>query len=250
MSRAACPARAVAFSLARYNVRMANRAYVSAWAKDYSEGTRLERFERLLETVPIAKSSPGFTDLVVRAVDVSETPLREFDLRGQKVESKDVIELVREHLSPDVSFEASAFWEIWTYDLAEHRWKRTLQKLEIICYGEEFEGGIAAEEGDFLILAGFEHFFTGHARLLGTRSAERNGTLYEPSADPAEALFVEAMIDPERLREYQEKTRENITVLLRWMRDAETVVPLERVRLWSEGEEDFEGRLDEILAVR
>ena len=58
------------------------------------------------------------------------------------------------------------------------------------------------------------------------------------------------MIDPERFREYQEKTRENITVLLRWMRDAETVVPLERVRLWSEGEEDFEGRLDEILAVR
>jgi hypothetical protein len=235
---------------ARYNGRMANRAYVSAWAKDYSEETRLERFERLLETVPFSKTSPGFTELIVRALDISETPVREFDLRGQQVSAKDVIELVREHPGADVSFEATALWDLWTYDLAEHRWKRTPQKLEIICYGEEFEDGIAADEGHFLIHAGFEHFFTGHAHLLGTRAAEHAKIAYEPSADQAEVLFVEAMSDPERLREYQEKTRENIQVLLRWLRDAETVVPLERVRLWSEGEEDLETRLDEILAVR
>ncbi len=237
-------------SCARYNVRMANRAYVSAWAKEYSEDTRLERFERLLETVPFSKSAPGFTELLVRALDISETPLREFDLRSQQVQAKEIIELVREHASPDVAFEVNALWDLWTYDLAEHRWKRTPQKLEVINYGEEFDGGISSEEGDFLIHAGFEHFFTGHAHLLGTRSAQREEIHFEPSVDPAEILFVEAMIDPERLREYQEKTRENIQVLLRWLRDAEAVVPLERVRLWSEGEEDLEARLDEILAVR
>jgi hypothetical protein len=237
-------------SLARYNARMANRAYASAWAKDYSEETRLERFARLLETVPVSKSRTGFTELIVRALDISETPLRELDLRSQQVTARDIIELVREHLAPDVAFEVSALWDLWTYDLAEHRWNRGPQKLEIICYGKEFEGGIAAEEGDFLISAGFEHFFTGHARLLGTRPSQLAAAAYDPSADPAEVLFVEAMSDPERLREYQEKTRDNIQLLLRWLRDAETTVPLERVRLWSEGEEDFEARLDEILAVR
>jgi hypothetical protein len=52
------------------------------------------------------------------------------------------------------------------------------------------------------------------------------------------------------LREYQEKTRENIQQLMGWMRTVEETLPVERVRLWSEGEENFEARLDEILAVR
>ena len=108
---------------------MANRAYVSAWAKEYSEDTRLERFERLLETVPFSKSAPGFTELLVRALDISETPLREFDLRSQQVQAKEIIELVREHASPDVAFEVNALWDLWTYDLAEHRWKRTVRLL-------------------------------------------------------------------------------------------------------------------------
>jgi len=30
----------------------------------------------------------------------------------------------------------------------------------------------------------------------------------------------------------------------------ENALPVERFRLWSEGEENFEARLDEILAVR
>jgi len=37
-------------------------------------------------------------------------------------------------------------------------------------------------------------------------------------------------------------TRENIQILFRWLRDAETSVPLERYKLWSEGEENFEAR--------
>jgi hypothetical protein len=52
------------------------------------------------------------------------------------------------------------------------------------------------------------------------------------------------------LREYQEKTRENIQKLMGWMRAVEEALPVERFRLWSEGEENFEARLDEILAVR
>ena len=48
---------------------MANRAYVSAWAKDYSEATQLEKLERLLETAPFSASWPGFSGLVVRALE-------------------------------------------------------------------------------------------------------------------------------------------------------------------------------------
>jgi hypothetical protein len=58
------------------------------------------------------------------------------------------------------------------------------------------------------------------------------------------------MSQPQNLREYQEKTRENIQKLVTWMRLAEESLHVERMRLWSEGEENFEARLDEILAVR
>jgi hypothetical protein len=58
------------------------------------------------------------------------------------------------------------------------------------------------------------------------------------------------MAQPQNLREYQEKTRENIQKLMGWMRAVEEALPVDRVRLWSEGEENFEARLDEILAVR
>jgi hypothetical protein len=66
---------------------------------------------------------------------------------------------------------------------------------------------------------------------------------------PDEARFLMWMSQPKNLREYQQKTRENILKLMSWMRAAEESLPVERLRLWSEGEENFEARLDEILAV-
>jgi hypothetical protein len=156
-----------------------------------------------------------------------------------------------------MAYELSATWDLWTYDMGENRWSRKPQPLEIICYGEEFDGGIAAEEGHFVINAGFEHFFTGHSGILGTHAsavsnaqASGTGTAASARMEPEEMAFLEVMRDPARLREYHERTRANIQALLHWMREAEKQVPLDRVRLWSEGEEDLEARLDEILAVR
>jgi len=62
---------------------MANRAYVSAWANNFSESTKLEQFQKFLETAPLSPSRPGFTEAIVRAVDISETPVREWDFRSR-----------------------------------------------------------------------------------------------------------------------------------------------------------------------
>ena len=55
---------------------------------------------------------------------------------------------------------------------------------------------------------------------------------------------------PENLERYQRQTRENIRRLQDWVRRIESSLPAEKVRLWSEGEENFEARLDEIVAAR
>jgi hypothetical protein len=224
---------------------MADRAYVSAWAQDYSEETQLAQFKRLLETVPLPEAWPGFSALIVRAVDAAESPVREWDLRSLPVSAAEIMELLSEHSGGDMAYEVHAPWELWVFDVEAGRWNHKPQVLEITCHGPDYDGGIAAEQGDFLIGIGFEHLFAGYGGLLAKDTPQN-----AESAPPEEESFLAAMSTPERLREYHQRTRENIQFLFRWLQEAQAAVPLERYRMWSEGEENFEARLDEILAVR
>jgi hypothetical protein len=224
---------------------MPNRAYASVWIRGFSEESMLSHFEHFLAAVPISAMPPGFTGLVIRAVDFAESPLEEYDLRGYVPSPADIVNLAREHNSADVCYEIGARWDLWIRDKETARWKQQPSQVDISCYGTEFDGGVFAESGHFLVDLGFEHLFTGHAGLL----TSDNGHVAEPQ-HPEEARFLMWMSQPQNLREYQEKTRENIQKLMGWMRAAEEALPVERFRLWSEGEENFEARLDEILAVR
>jgi hypothetical protein len=224
---------------------MPDRAYVSAWAQDYSEETQLAKFKALLETVPLPEAWPGFSTLIVRAVDAAESPIREWDLRSLPVNAAEIMELLREHSGGDMAYEVHAPWELWVFDVETNRWNHKPQVLEITCHGPDYDGGIAAEQGHFLIGIGFEHLFTGYSGLLAKDTVKN-----AQPALPEEERFLAAMSSPERLHEYHQRTLENIQILFRWLQEAEAAVPLERYRLWSEGEENFEARLDEILAVR
>jgi len=224
---------------------MPNRAYASVWVRDFSEDNLLAYFERFLAVMPLAASPPGFTGLTIRAVDYAESPLEEHDMRGYMPTPTEIVSLAREHHSGDVSYELSARWDLWIHDRESSSWKLSPERVDLICYGAEFDQGVAGESGHFLVDLGFEHRFTGHAGLL----AKGNGRVTTPE-HPEEARFLMWMSQPQNLRAYQEKTRENIQKLMSWMRSVEEAVPVERFRLWSEGEDNFEARLDEILAVR
>jgi hypothetical protein len=224
---------------------MPNRAYASVWVRDFNDQEMLKHFERLLATVPVSSTPPGFTSLTIRAVGFAEAPLEEHDLRGYLTTPAEIVELAREHRAPDICYEVAARWDLWVRDQEAASWKQKPERLDLFCYGPDFENGEFVESGHFLADLGFEHLFTGHAGLL----AGENGRVAQPQ-HPDEARFLMWMSQPQNLREYQEKTRENIQKLLGWTRAVEEAVPVERFRLWSEGEENFEARLDEILAVR
>ena len=225
-------------------LRMANRAYLSAWSRGFAETTMLEQFGELLTTVPFSAERPGFAWLVIRAVDPALGSLVEYDLRGQVLDAAELVALAREHRHFDSAYEVQTHWDLWAYDIASGRWQLRPQLLEIICHGEEYAGSAYVESGHFQADIGFEHLFTGHARLLGGRA---DGATPQ---DLAEAEFLAVMGRPENLREYHQKTRENIQKLMDWIQAVEQALPLERYQLWSEGEENFEARLDEILAER
>jgi hypothetical protein len=224
---------------------MPNRAYASFWVRNFDVANMLSHFEHFLATVPVAAGPVGFTELVIRAVDGTESPIEEFDLRSQGFTPAETVELVGVHLASDVCLEVAALWELWIRDMESASWKKKTERLRLFCFGPDYDQGIFAESGHFMADLGFEHMFTGHAGLL----LAETGHVARPE-HPEEARFLMWMSQPQNLREYQEKTRENIQKLMAWVRLVEESLPVERIRLWSEGEENFEARLDEILAVR
>jgi hypothetical protein len=221
---------------------MSNHAYASFWVRERAAETMLNRFERFLETFPLSSSWREFTSFVIRAVGPSEAPLVENELRGTMAAS-DVIALAREHDSADCSYEVEARWDLWQRNLETGVWEKKPERVLLICNGSDYDDGAARQSGDFLADIGFEHLFTGHAGLLGAYGAR------SAPSDPVEAEFLSWMTHEEHLHEYYEKTRANIQLLLNWADSVEKALPLERHLLWSEGEENLEARLDEILAV-
>lgn len=224
---------------------MANRAYLRLWTRGYGEAVMLDQFEKLLSTIPFSSEKPGILSLTIQAVDMAETPLVELDLRSQPLDASKIVARAREHRHADTAYFAQAFWDLWVYDNASGRWQKQPQELQISCFGLEFDSGVSAEMGHLEVGIGFEHLFTGHAGLLGSQNAAP-----APTDHPFEASFIAAMSRQENLHQYHEKTRENIQRVLNWVKAIEEALPVERLLLWSEGEEDFKRRMDDIVALQ
>lgn len=225
-------------------VVMANQAYLSVWLKDFPEESMLEHFEQFLSTIPFSEKHPGFNYLEIRAVDLSESPVFEQDLRSMPLDAPSIIHLAKDYLHRDSIYTARANWDLWVFEGEPPGWQKTSQPIELSCIGVDFDDGFWKEHGHLEANLGFEHLFTGHGGLLGIRQIAR---LPQSSEEDG---FLELMSKPSNLQTYREKTRENIKSLLEWVRRVEGALPVAQLRLWSEGEENFEARLDEIVAAR
>jgi len=226
---------------------MANHAYLRVWTRDFSLQTMIAEFARFLTTAPLSASRPAFEELIVQAVDPGEQPISEWDLRPVKAGPAEVAAIAAQHLNSDTAYFATAAWDLWAFDLETLKWQQRSEPLELICHGPDYDGGIAASAGHFQADLGFEHFFTGHAGLLLPRAPSNSA---DSTEHPVEHTFRQWMAASNNLKEYHQKTRENIQQLFLWVEAIERALPVERTELWSEGEENMEARLDEILAQR
>jgi hypothetical protein len=226
---------------------MANHAYLRVWTRDFSESTMVPEFARFLTTAPLSAARPGFTELIVQAVDSTESSVAEWDLREQSFGPAEVSALAIQYLNADTSYIASANWDLWRFDVETLTWGQGPQPLTLTMHGTEYEEGLARSAGHFSADLGFEHFFTGHGGLLAPGSASNP---FASSDHPIEHTFRQWMAVPGNLKEYHAKTRENIKLLFNWVEAIEGALSVERSELWSEGEENFEARLDAILGQR
>jgi hypothetical protein len=226
---------------------MANHAYLRVWTRDFSLETMLAEFARFLTTAPLSATQNTFSEFIVQAVDATETPLAEWDLRPLKIGPAEVAALGAQHLNTDTAYIASAKWDLWGFDIENLKWQHKPEPLILTLHGPQYDNGLAATAGHFTADLGFEHFFTGHGGLLAPGAASNP---FHSSDHPLEHRFRQWMAVKDNLKEYHAKTRENIQQLFIWVEAVERALPVERSGLWSEGEENFEARLDAILAQR
>jgi hypothetical protein len=226
---------------------MANRAYLRVWTRDFSEATMIAEFARFLTTAPLSASQNTFMELSVQPIDSTETPVAAWDLRPLKYGGAEVAALAVQHLNADSAYIATGKWDLWGLDIESLKWQHKPEPLVLTCNGAEYDGGIAATEGYFAADLGFEHFFTGHGGLLAPGAASNP---FGASDHPLEHRFRQWMAVEANRKEYHAKTRENIQQLFDWVEAIERALPVERSELWSEGEENFEARLDAILGQR
>lgn len=227
---------------------MANLAYLRVWTRDFSESTMIAEFARFLTTAPSSAARPGFRELTIQPIDPSEAPVGQWDLRDSSYGPAETAALAAQHLNADTAYIVSASWDLWTFDAGTLQWKLEPQPLELACHGTRFDDGVAATAGHFAAVLGFEHFFTGHGGLLAPASAAN--PFGGSGEHPVERSFRQWMAADINRKEYHAKTRQNIQQLLQWVEAIEQALPVERSELSSEGEENFEARLDAILAQR
>jgi hypothetical protein len=226
---------------------MANHAYLRVWTRDFSLETMIAEFARFLTTAPLSASRNSFEELIVQAVDPGEAPISEWDLHPLHAGPAEVAAMAAQHLNSDTAYIVSATWDLWAFDMETLKWERKPEPLVLICHGLDYDDGIARSAGHFQADLGFEHFFTGHGGLLVPRAASNSSN---SSEHPVEHTFRQWMVASNNLTEYHVKTRENIQQLFHWVEAIERALPVERTELWSEGEDNMEARLDEILALR
>lgn len=226
---------------------MANRAYLRVWTRDFSLQTMIAEFARFLTTAPLSESETKFLDLTVQPVDITESAIAEWDLKQGNLGPAEIAALAALHLHEDTAFIVRAKWDLWTFDVETLKWQNAPQPLVLVCQGAAYDNGAAEFEGPFYADLGFEHLFTGHGGLLAPGAAKNP---FDSSDHPMERTFRNWMSTAENLKLYHQKTRENIQKLFGWMEAVEAALPVERSELWSEGEENFEARLDAILGQR
>lgn len=224
---------------------MANRAYLRVWTRDFSEETMIAEFARFLTTAPVSEPPNGFQLLSVQPVEYAEPSEVEWDLREAAYGPPEIAALAMQHLNADTAFIVEAQWNLWSFDVEGLKWENVPLPLTLICQGKAFANGVAASEGQFVADLGFEHLFTGHAGLLAPAAATNP---FDNSDHPVEKRFRAWMASGENLKQYHQRTRENIQKLFGWVEAVQAVLPVERSELASEGEENFEARLDAILA--
>src|SRR5258707_13452692 len=126
---------------------MANRSYLRIWTRDFSEATMIPEFARLLTSAPLSTSKSAFTELRIQAVDPTEIPVAEWDLRDQGYGPPEIGALAVQHLNPDTAYFVGANWALWAFAMETLKWRKERQPRKFACRAPLYADCVHATPG-------------------------------------------------------------------------------------------------------
>ncbi len=213
---------------------MADQLFLSYWLRNYSEGTMLRNYEKLLRLFPFSRLGQQPSTFKIMAVDVSEPVVAEIPY-SPPVPINDVLAVAKDFQNADSSYRLETWWDLWQFD---GEWKLAPARVALCCFGPEFN---QSPSGDALPL-----------------DVPRTPVIAFPSpSDDAAlgcALEIEFGIDANflpqpDLPDSPRMIESNIKSLLKLVHDLDDALPVETRRLWSESGENFAEKLHQALAA-
>jgi len=109
-----------------------------------------------LATVPLSAARNSFDNLVIQAIDPTETPVSEW-IFVKELSAHRKSRNCAQHIHEDTGYIVEAQWDFVTFETETMRWIQGPHPLEIICRGPQYDDGGAASDGQFSVDLGFEH---------------------------------------------------------------------------------------------
>src|SRR6204780_887404 len=93
---------------------MADQLFLSYWLRNYSEGTMLKNYEKLLRLFPFSRLTSQPSTFKIMAVDVSEPVVAEIPY-PPPVPIEDVLAVAKDFQNADASYRLETWWDLWQF---------------------------------------------------------------------------------------------------------------------------------------
>ena len=149
----------------------------------------------------------------MQGVSVTEPPLLENPMNGP-IDANQVLAVLQDYNGEDIAYSVESWWDLWQY---EDDWKLAPTRVQLSCFGPEFDNGTerqAGEQEDLRIDFGVD-------------------SRYLPRLDlPGSARMTES----------------NIKSMLRLVHELDSALPVAKRKLETESGENFADRLQQVSA--
>ena len=145
---------------------MADPLYLSLWFPSFTEEEMLPRTLAVMRQFPFSPEHPGIVSMAVHAISFSEPPVFEQTFDDQ-TDPAQAIALAAEFVHEDHAFEFEAVWDLWVPGEQYDTWTKQPRPVRFLCYGLQFEDGLAQERGHIEIDFGLDFPFLGEGVEIG-----------------------------------------------------------------------------------
>lgn len=137
---------------------VADPLYLSLWYPSFEVEDMLPRALSVMRQFPFSSQRPGITAVALHPVSWNEATILERRF-NPGIAPEAAVLIASDLLHEDYAYVFEAAWDLWIRDDQKREWTMKASPVRFLVHGEEFEEGIAQEEGHIEIDFGLDSLF-------------------------------------------------------------------------------------------